>query len=91
MKFRPLLSWVIALMDQPQIANRLQWDARKIYKYDEETCQYTRIYGEPFTADNFWKIQVREQKILQIICLMFFSVKFTSRCQTILHVALSRE
>ncbi|KAH9024194.1 hypothetical protein EDB85DRAFT_2075196 [Lactarius pseudohatsudake] len=57
MSFRPLWDWAVDLIMNPQLADRFVWDARRIFRHNEETTTRTRVYHEPWTGDAFWDLQ----------------------------------
>lgn len=43
------------IIDDPRIAPHLQWDARRLFKFDGES--WVRFYHEPWTGDDWYNIQ----------------------------------
>ncbi|EIW78276.1 hypothetical protein CONPUDRAFT_60954 [Coniophora puteana RWD-64-598 SS2] len=54
---RDLWKWAKELLDNESLAPYFEWDAQKIYKRDNSSGTFTRLYDEPWTADRWWKIQ----------------------------------
>ena len=42
----------------PRVVSRMQWDARRLFKYEEASGRWMRFINEPYTADKWWAIQV---------------------------------
>ena len=53
---RPLWSWVLDHLLDPEIVRHFEWDAQKISRYDGKG--YTQIFTEPWTGTRFWDVQV---------------------------------
>ena len=53
---RPVWDWALDLLANPQLAPHFVWDAERVYKHNGE--EYERFYGEPWTCDRWWDIQV---------------------------------
>ena len=54
---RPLWSWVMDHLVDPEVVRHFEWDAQKVFRYDGK--RYTQIFTEPWTGKRFWEIQVR--------------------------------
>ena len=55
---RPIWEWVESMLQDPQLIHHFVWDACKMSKFDGESSSWVRFYDEPWTATQFWKIQV---------------------------------
>jgi hypothetical protein len=53
---RPLWDWALDLLDNSLLAPHFVWDAQRVFKHNG-TC-FERFYDEPWTGDQWWKIQV---------------------------------
>ena len=53
---RSIWEWALDLLQNPQLAPHFVWDAQRLYKHDGE--KYERFFGEPWTGDRWWDIQV---------------------------------
>ena len=53
---RPVWDWALDLIANPQLAPHFVWDAERVYKHNGE--EYEHFYGEPWTCDRWWDIQV---------------------------------
>ena len=53
---RPLWSWVMDHLIDPEIVRHFEWDAQKISRYNGEG--YSRVFTEPWTGTRFWDVQV---------------------------------
>jgi Plavaka transposase len=51
-----LWDWVLNLVGNPLLAPYFEWDAQKLFKHDG--TKFVRFVHEPWTADQFWKVQV---------------------------------
>jgi hypothetical protein len=54
--YRPLWDWALDLVNDKQLAPYFEWDAQQLFRFDGTS--YKRVFCEPWTADNWWKIQV---------------------------------
>lgn len=54
---RPLWGWILDHITDPDVVRHFEWDAQKVSMHTDNG--FTRIYTEPWTANHFWKIQVR--------------------------------
>ena len=53
---RPLWEWGLDLLNHPRLISKFVWDAEHVFKYDGS--HWVRCFHEPWTANNWWKIQV---------------------------------
>jgi|ERR1700733_4420520 hypothetical protein len=53
---RPLWEWGLDLLNHPRLISKFVWDAERIFKFDG--LRWVRCFHEPWTANNWWKIQV---------------------------------
>jgi len=53
---RPILNWATDLLHDPNIAPSFVWDAQRLSKFDGS--RFVRFIDEPWTADDFWDVQV---------------------------------
>ena len=53
---RPLWSWILDHLMDPDIVQHIQWDAQNVSMDSKEGP--SQIYTEPWTRDHFWRIQV---------------------------------
>jgi hypothetical protein len=58
MHARPLWNWALDLVQDPCLAKCFVWDAVKMYRHNGKS--FVRFWNEPWTADAFWELQVRE-------------------------------
>lgn len=57
------------IIDDPRIAPHLQWDARRLFKFDGES--WVRFYHEPWTGDDWYNIQASlHSENLIVTCLV---------------------
>jgi hypothetical protein len=56
MHFRPLFDWALDQLDHPRLIPHFVWDAVRLSKFNG-VC-WIRFIHEPWTADNWWNIQV---------------------------------
>jgi hypothetical protein len=54
--YRPLWDWALDLLNDEHLAPYFEWDAQRLYKFDG--ISYKRVFGEPWTGDQWWNIQV---------------------------------
>lgn len=54
--YQPLWDWGLDLLRDPRLAERMVWDAQRLYKHNG--TEWVRFYHEPWTAKTWWKIQV---------------------------------
>ena len=47
-----------SLLSNKELVSHMVWDARRLYRYDEKSKSFIRVYDEPWTADRHWEIQV---------------------------------
>lgn len=57
---RPLWDWILAQVQNPILAPHFRWDAQRLFKYDGRKSKWVRFYHEPWTANKFWDVQVRQ-------------------------------
>ena len=55
--FKPLWEWTMDLLEDPLLAPHWVWDAEKISKFNG--TEFVQLFHEPWTANGFWKAQVR--------------------------------
>ena len=55
---RPIWSWIRDMLQDPDLIQHFVWDACHMSKFDEKSDSWIRLYDEPWTADQFWEIQV---------------------------------
>ena len=53
---RPLWKWAVSMLEDPNLAPHMEWEARKLYKWTND--KWMRFVDEPWTTDNWWNIQV---------------------------------
>jgi hypothetical protein len=51
-----LWDWAMHLVCSPLLASDFMWDAEKLFIHDGD--EYVRFYNEPWTANQWHKIQV---------------------------------
>ncbi|TFK16685.1 hypothetical protein FA15DRAFT_606591, partial [Coprinopsis marcescibilis] len=56
---RPLLDWAFNLVRDPLLLRYFEWDAQRLFKYDESQQKWVHFINEPWTADLWYDIQVR--------------------------------
>jgi hypothetical protein len=61
---RPIDEWCLELLDNPSIISQIHWDAERHYKYNG--VRWVRFIDEPWTADEWWEVQVFYLSILSI-------------------------
>ncbi|KAI5982871.1 hypothetical protein EDD15DRAFT_2179824, partial [Pisolithus albus] len=54
---RSLLDWAFDLLKHPTMGPQFVFDAKRLFKFDGST--FVRFIDEPWTADEFWNLQVR--------------------------------
>ncbi|KAJ8096372.1 hypothetical protein PM082_011534 [Marasmius tenuissimus] len=54
---RPLLDWIGEVVRSEILAEHIQWDAQKHYRFNGE--RWERFIHEPWTADSWWDAQTR--------------------------------
>ena len=58
---RPIWDWCCKLLDDQSIVSQFHWDAEHHYRLEgDEGNKIERFIDEPWTADSWWKIQVRD-------------------------------
>ncbi|KAA1476942.1 hypothetical protein DENSPDRAFT_758082, partial [Dentipellis sp. KUC8613] len=57
MHYRPLWDWLKDVIDEPSLSSQFEWDAQRIFKYNEENQGFSRVYHEPWSGDDWWNIQ----------------------------------
>jgi hypothetical protein len=55
---RPIWTWIEDMLQNEDLIDHFEWDACQVWKFDEDQDSWIRFYDEPWTADQFWKIQV---------------------------------
>ncbi|KAF8884262.1 hypothetical protein CPB84DRAFT_1685948 [Gymnopilus junonius] len=53
---RPLWSWIMELVDDPNLVPLFWWDAERHYRYGGK--EWERFVDEPWMANDWWDIQV---------------------------------
>lgn len=53
---RPIDQWCLELLDNLPIISQFHWDAERHYKYNG--MRWVRFIDEPWTADEWWEVQV---------------------------------
>lgn len=53
---RPIDQWCLELLDDTVIISQCRWDAERHYKYNG--THWVRFIDEPWTADEWWEVQV---------------------------------
>ncbi|EIW80471.1 hypothetical protein CONPUDRAFT_90680 [Coniophora puteana RWD-64-598 SS2] len=56
---RDLLEWAKELLGNKSLAPHFEWDAQRVYRRDEDSGRFVRMYDEPWTADRWWNIQTK--------------------------------
>ena len=46
------------MLQNEDLIDHFEWDACQMWRFDEGENSWIRFYDEPWTADQFWKIQV---------------------------------
>lgn len=83
MYYRPLWEWALGLLDHPRLISQFTWDACKITKFDG--LKWVRLIHEPWTANDWWDLQVRSQHAPTYKTYWFVGLEFlTSWCKAIL-------
>ncbi|EIW76794.1 hypothetical protein CONPUDRAFT_63473 [Coniophora puteana RWD-64-598 SS2] len=54
---RDLWEWAKELLANKSLAPYFEWDAQKVYRRDDDSERFVRMYDEPWTADRWWSIQ----------------------------------
>ncbi|KAJ7715035.1 hypothetical protein DFH07DRAFT_785677 [Mycena maculata] len=60
MHARPLWDWCMDLIQDPQLAPFLTWDAERTYRFNGSS--FVRFYTEPWMADAYWDTQSKLPK-----------------------------
>lgn len=71
---RPLWDWAKELVQDPTLAPYFEWDAQRLSKYDGK--RFERFIHEPWTADEFWDIQVCSTDISLYFIALFKAYSF---------------
>ena len=54
--------WVTSILTDPVLSKELRFDAERISRHNGE--EFERIINEPWTANAWWDIQVRDKSAL---------------------------
>ncbi|KAG2004409.1 hypothetical protein CC2G_002968 [Coprinopsis cinerea AmutBmut pab1-1] len=54
---RSLWDWALDLVKNEELAPFFEWDAQRLFKYDEKRARWIRFINEPWTADSFYDVQ----------------------------------
>jgi hypothetical protein len=55
---RPIWTWIEDMLQNPDLIQHFEWDACHMSKFDEESASWVQFYDGPWTASQFWEIQV---------------------------------
>jgi hypothetical protein len=69
---RPIWSWVEDMLQNPDLIHHFKWDACRLSKFDAKSNSWERFYDEPWTGDQFWKIQVCSIYLLLSYILLIY-------------------
>jgi hypothetical protein len=64
---RDLWKTIVSVVQDPELASTMEWDATKLEKFDGR--EWKRFIHEPFTADRMWESQVCLQCFLPSLTL----------------------
>jgi hypothetical protein len=53
---RPLWDWATNILENPQLAPLIEWDAKRLSKFNGES--WVPFVDEPCTATRMWDVQV---------------------------------
>ncbi|TEB21519.1 hypothetical protein FA13DRAFT_1580538, partial [Coprinellus micaceus] len=70
---RPLWSWCLELVDNPDILAQFQWDAQRLSRHDG--TRFVRFFNEPWTGNAWWKLHDKLPKGAFPICLVLYADK----------------
>ena len=54
----PMWTWIQDMLMNEDLIQHFEWDACHMFKFDGESNSWVQFYDEPWTAEQFWKIQV---------------------------------
>ncbi|KAG2018372.1 hypothetical protein CC2G_007806 [Coprinopsis cinerea AmutBmut pab1-1] len=54
---RSLWDWALDLVQNEELSPFFEWDAQRLFKYDEQRSRWVRFINEPWTADSFYDVQ----------------------------------
>ncbi|CDO71088.1 hypothetical protein BN946_scf184844.g92 [Trametes cinnabarina] len=54
---RDVWDYLKDILCNPYLVSRMDWNAHRLHRFDEDTQTFVRFYDEPLTADAAWEIQ----------------------------------
>ncbi|OSD08233.1 hypothetical protein PYCCODRAFT_1357246 [Trametes coccinea BRFM310] len=54
---RDVWEYLKDILRNPYLVSRMDWNAHRLYRFDEATKQFIRFYDEPLTANAAWNLQ----------------------------------
>ena len=69
--YRDLWEWAMDLVKDSSPAPHFHWDAERLYKYNGN--EFLQFIHEPWTAERFWRVQVRVYKTWHLQSHKFLS------------------
>ncbi|KAJ3763493.1 hypothetical protein EV360DRAFT_66284 [Lentinula raphanica] len=73
--YRPIWDWLQELLLNPDIVSRMQWDARRLYKYDVASGTWKHFIEEAWSAESWWSVQEKLPQGAKPLCIIFYADK----------------
>lgn len=56
---RNIWDYFTDILSNPYLVSQMDWDAYKMFRFDDKSDEWVRFYDDPLTGDRVWDIQVR--------------------------------
>lgn len=56
--YRPVWDWLQELLLDRAVVSQMEWDARRLFKFDGKTNTWKQFISEAWSASQWWTIQV---------------------------------
>lgn len=56
--YRPAWDWLLELLLDKDIVSMMEWDAKRLFRYDLANQSWKRFIEDAWTGNRWWKIQV---------------------------------
>ncbi|KAJ3879833.1 hypothetical protein F5051DRAFT_438442 [Lentinula edodes] len=73
--YRPVWDWLQELLLNRDIVSKMEWDARRLFKFDGGSRTWKRFMEEAWSANSWWSFQSKLPAGAVPLCIVFYADK----------------
>ncbi|KAJ4463570.1 hypothetical protein C8J55DRAFT_443710, partial [Lentinula edodes] len=73
--YRPVWDWLQELLLNRDIVSKMEWDARRLFKFDGGSQTWKRFIEEAWSANSWWSFQSKLPAGAVPLCVVFYADK----------------